>query len=332
MKENIKIFDKYFNRCKEQALKVKSTAHWLPNTIKECYALLKQTNDGNLERYINVLEQIQDYKPASYNLDELIIKIGKNNDITHNEQTKIKDIMRGLSPWRKGPYEFFGQFIDSEWHSDWKWERVKKHIKPLKNKTVLDIGCGNGYHCLKMANMGAKLAIGIDPSSLFLCQFWAMFNNIDIPTFILPMTFEQLPQRTQCFDTIFSMGVLYHRRSPFDHLIKIRPYLKKNGEFILETLIIDGQENGKVLVPKNRYAKMNNVWFLPTATTMLDWLIKACSENPRFLEAGYTSIKEQRKTDWMQLESLSDFLDKKNPLKTIEGEPAPFRGIFIADV
>ena len=45
------------------------------------------------------------------------------------------------------------------------------------------------------------------------------------------------------------MGVLYHRASPFDCLLQLKNQLTKGGELILETLVVDGDEN-TVLVPK----------------------------------------------------------------------------------
>ncbi len=60
------------------------------------------------------------------------------------------------------------------------------------------------------------------------------------------------------------MGVLYHRRSPVDHLYQLKSTLRPSGELVLETLIIDGDEQ-TVLLPKDRYARMrSNVWFIPS--------------------------------------------------------------------
>lgn len=60
------------------------------------------------------------------------------------------------------------------------------------------------------------------------------------------------------------MGVLYHRRSPIDHLTDLRDCLRSGGELVLETLVIEGKQ-GEVLVPEGRYARMRNVWFYPLA-------------------------------------------------------------------
>ena len=37
--------------------------------------------------------------------------------------------------------------------SDWKWDRIKEHISPLKNRLILDVGCGSGYLCAAFYEM-----------------------------------------------------------------------------------------------------------------------------------------------------------------------------------
>ncbi len=58
-------------------------------------------------------------------------------------------------PWRKGPFSLYGVNIDTEWRSDWKWDRVLPHLSPLKGRLVLDVGCGGGYHMWRMLGEGA---------------------------------------------------------------------------------------------------------------------------------------------------------------------------------
>src|SRR5574339_1065926 len=127
-----------------------------------------------------------------------------------------------------------------------------------------------------------------------------------------------MPQNSRAFDTIFSMGVLYHRRSPFDHLTDLRGALRSGGELVLETLVIEGGEHS-VLVPEGRYAKMKNVWFLPSPQTLMSWLHRAGFRNVRVIEVTATTGEEQRTTDWMRFESLLDYLDPNDHTKTIEG-------------
>jgi tRNA (mo5U34)-methyltransferase len=176
----------------------------------------------------------------------------------------------------------------------------------------------------------AKFVVGIDPTQLFLMQFNAVQHFIqDDSVHLLPLGVEQLPE-LQAFDTVFAMGVLYHRRSPIDFIYQLKAQLVKGGELVLETLIVDGDEN-TVLVPGERYAKMRNVWFLPSGKAMCAWLERCGFKNVRMVNTDITALDEQRKTDWVDTESLKDFIDPNDSTKTIEGYPAPQRAIFIAN-
>jgi tRNA (mo5U34)-methyltransferase len=236
-----------------------------------------------------------------------------------------------LHPWRKGPYRLFGIDIDTEWRSDWKWDRVQPHLSPLADRKVLDVGSGNGYHGWRMQGEGAEFVLGIDPTILFVMQYQMIRKYIGQTNhYVVPAGIEHLPKDLGFFDTVFSMGVLYHRRSPIDHLLELRDCLRPGGELVLETLIIDG-DLGQVLMPESRYAKMRNVWFLPSIDTMLLWLQRSGFHNARCVDVNVTSVEEQRVTEWMSFESLADFLDPEDNSKTIEGYPAPKRAVFIAN-
>jgi tRNA (mo5U34)-methyltransferase len=183
-----------------------------------------------------------------------------------------------------------------------------------------------------MLGAGAERVIGIDPSPRFVIQFLMLKHFLgDIPVDVLPIGIEALPNNMRFFDTTFSMGVFYHRRSPMDHLRELKATLKPGGQLVLETLIIDG-ELGECLVPEGRYAMMRNVWFLPSAPTLLSWLKKTGFSNPKLIDTSTTTIEEQRSTAWMRFQSLADFLDPNDPSKTVEGYSAPLRATFIADV
>lgn len=252
-------------------------------------------------------------------------------DLPTSQRQAIEQTLRELIPWRKGPYEIFGFPINTEWRSDWKWDRVAPHLDNLNGRHILDVGCGNGYHCWRMHGAGARRVIGIDPSPRFVMQFYSLKHFVgEVPVDVLPIGIEQLPANLGCFDTTFSMGVLYHRRSPMDHLRELRETLRAGGQLVLETLVIEGQM-GEVLVPEGRYAKMNNVWFLPAPDTLLSWLRKCGFKNPRMAEMNTTSLDEQRTTDWMLYHSLNEFLDPIDKSKTAEGHPAPIRATFIAE-
>src|SRR5690606_12666294 len=154
-------------------------------------------------------------------------------------------------------------------------------------------------------------------------QFHALQRYIADPAVgVLPLGIEALPPRLRFFDTVFSMGLLYHRRSPFDHLIELRDALRPGGQLVLETLVIEGRA-GEVLVPEERYARMGNVWFIPCVPTLAQWLKKVGFRQVQKVNVSVTTAEEQRPTEWMTFQSLPHCLDPDNPALTIEGYPAP---------
>lgn len=286
---------------------------------------------GDLRKWKLIIKELPELAVSSVELNSRFITINSTDKLPVSEHAKMIKLLRELMPWRKGPYKIFDLEIDTEWRSDLKWERLKNHIDPLSGKTVLDVGCGNGYHMWRMAGEGAKTVIGIDPYMLSNIQFYVLNKYIKSErVFLLPVGIEEMPQDMPAFDTVFSMGVLYHRRSPFDHLYELKALLSQGGELVLETLVIDGIF-GETLVPRGRYAKMRNVWFIPTPETLKSWLKRAGYKNIKLVDVSKTTSEEQRITEWMDFESLKDFLDPENPEKTIEGYPAPKRAIFTAN-
>ena len=200
----------------------------------------------------------------------------------------------------------------------------------LQGKNVLDVGCGSGYHSLRMFGAGAASVLGIDPTWLFVYQF-QIFKQCfpDLPVWVQPLAMEALNLPVS-FDTVFSMGVLYHRRDPIAHLQELKASLKPGGELILETLIVAGDAQ-TVLMPEDRYAAMRNVWFIPSIAALSLWLERLKFKQITVVDVTQTTSQEQRKTSWIHGDlSLEDFLDKENPQLTIEGHPAPNRVIISA--
>jgi len=223
--------------------------------------------------------------------------------------------------------------LESEWQGGLKWQRLQNHITPLKNRRVLDIGSGNGYFTLRMAMEGAKKVLGIEPFLLFNYQYAAiksLANNIT-NAILLPIRLEEMP-KLAIFDSVFSMGVLYHQRDYMQHLSQLKEMMASNAELILETLVVDGP-NGYSLIPEDRYAQMRNVHCLPSIKTLESWLIDAKFKNIKVIDINKTTPEEQRRTEWIgdNATSLEDFLNSSDPSLTKEGHPAPTRIIIICN-
>lgn len=303
-------------------------ASWLEVLPAQIAAWQKENLHGLFRNWEKSVDHLPLLQPQQ--LDLLHSVSAQREDLSDRQRQGIEKLLRNLMPWRKGPYSLYGTEIDTEWRSDWKWQRVAPHIGSLAGRTVLDVGCGSGYHMWRMVGAGAQLVVGIDPMQLFLCQFEAVRKLLgdDRRAHLLPLGIEQLPT-LQAFDTVFSMGVLYHRRSPLDHLLQLKNQLVSGGELVLETLVIEGDERD-VLVPGERYAQMRNVYFIPSAPALKNWLEKCGFVDVKIVDYALTSTDEQRRTGWMTSESLADFLDPHDPGKTVEGYPAPLRAVLVA--
>ena len=271
-------------------------------------------------------------RPAA-NLEDCatsIIEDAGQASATSDQTGQLRQILMQFHPWRKGPFCFFDQFIDTEWRSDLKWNRIQSHLD-LQGHMVLDVGCGNGYYGWRMLHAGATWVCGLDPFLLYVMQYEVIrkYASSVQHNYVLPVGDDVLVRDLRVFDTVFSMGVLYHRTSPIDHLQTLWHALKPGGQLVLETLVIDDHQ-ASVLVPEGRYAKMRNVWFIPSVAMLHRWLKRTGFRNMVTVDVTPTTTSEQRATDWMQFESLPNFLDPADSNLTIEGYPGPLRATIIA--
>ena len=283
--------------------------------------------NGNTAKWSSALKTLSQNRNC-----QCLVKDGKLI-ISCEEKTDdsiIYTALREFMPWRKGPWKILHIDVDTEWRSDMKWDRFAKFCD-FGGKKILDIGCGNGYYAYRAALSGAKFVLGVDPSiySYFQSQIPAKLCS-QIPVKILPLSQKDLPQNLPIFDIVFSMGVLYHHKNPREHLSHIYRLLAKNGELILETLIVDDKFFPDGLRPKGRYAKMRNVYEIPSIKKVENLLNSLNFKEIKLLNVTKTTNAEQRKTAWMTFESLEDFLDKRDDSKTVEGYPTPTRAIFYA--
>ncbi|MBC3764403.1 tRNA 5-methoxyuridine(34)/uridine 5-oxyacetic acid(34) synthase CmoB [Neptunicella marina] len=300
---------------------------WL-ETLPAQIAHWKKNQHGEFAKWQRLLEKLPQTAPSVIELADKV-QFGHAADISEYQQKQIEGLLKQFMPWRKGPFFIHDIHVDTEWRSDWKWDRVSPHISDLKDRLVLDVGCGSGYHMWRMLAQDPKLVTGIDPTALFLIQFQAIKHfNPDPRIHLMPVGIEDMPALKQ-FDTVFSMGVLYHRKSPVEFLQQLKSLLRPGGELVLETLVVEGDKH-TVLFAGDRYAQMRNVWFLPSTDALTVWLERIGFKDIKVVDKDQTSLDEQRSTEWMTGQSLKDFLDPNDSNLTIEGYPAPLRATLIA--
>ena len=311
-------FDMFFNDLSLQKFK------------KECLSKsLKafQVNNGNIPKWNEVIENLSDISMGNLSFNAPYLSVNGIGSTSDNIELNLKKLL----PWRKGPYLLNDLNLESEWQGDMKWQRLKNKITPLKNRRVLDVGAGNGYFTFRMGLEGAKKALGIEPFLLFNFQYAAIDALIkqNSNTILIPLRLEEMPSMP-VFDSVFSMGVLYHQRNHMEHLSLLKKMMAPNSELILETLIVEGPKNYS-LIPEGRYANMRNVYCLPSIETLKSWLLNSGYTNINVVDVSQTTIEEQRRTQWIgdKPASLEDFLDPSNPSLTQEGYPAPTRAVIL---
>jgi tRNA (mo5U34)-methyltransferase len=298
--------------------------HDMSSLQKLTSAKLKKPIQGDYPRWFKALSSLPDIEVnnVEYSSNAITCQADEIDGIL------IKQCYQGLMPWRKGPFELFDCFIDSEWQSWMKWNRIQEKLPPLENKLILDVGCGNGYYMFRMKAQNPLLLMGIDPGLLQVMQFWSIEKYAQSQAVVLPLAMEDLPTNLNYFDVVFSMGVLYHRKSPIHHILELAATIKQGGHLVLETLIVDGDEM-TCLLPTGRYAQMRNVWFLPSIAMLSTMIERNGFSNVKCINVTETTIEEQRSTQWMKFHSLEQFLSD-DLKKTKEGYKPPKRATLIA--
>ena len=222
--------------------------------------------------YRQAAEAIQRFHPSRIDCSNSMVSLGQSGDIDPSQLDQLDSVLKTFCPWKKGPFEIFGQQIDAEWRSDWKWDRLLPHISSLEGRRVADIGCHNGYFMFRMNDLSPQRVIGFEPVPK---HFWAfqMLQNLvrsDRLNFEL-LGVEHIHLFSRFFDSIFCLGILYHHTDPIGLLRKMHQALAPKGELIVDCQGIPG-EMPVALTPKKRYAKAKGIWFLPTQSCLENWM------------------------------------------------------------
>ena len=291
-----------------------------------CIDVLRSARHGDLPRWTAALAKLPRLEASNVSFGPTVSAgFGSGERFLEPEERRdLEQALRDLLPWRKGPFDLFGVFVDAEWRSHLKWARVAPHVE-LAGCHVLDVGCGNGYYGWRMIEAGAESVTGVDPSLLYTLQ------NVAIGAYlghgrnlVLPLRLEDLAVQ-QPFDVVFSMGVAYHRRDPADHVRALTRHTHAESTVVLESLVVDGAP-----LKSGRYAAMRNVHVVPNVPLLRGWLADAGFHHAELVDVSATTPAEQRATSWMPYHSLADALDPSNPERTVEGYPAPRRAVMIA--
>ncbi len=281
--------------------------------------------DPRYQAMLNALSSLPEIKISKFSADADTVSIGAAKDLNVETKTLITQAIEAFIPWRKGPFDIFGEVINAEWRSELKWKRVLPHLLPLKGRKVCDIGCNNGYFMYRMLPLMPELVVGLEPESRHVLNFNFLQKYARAePLYFEPLGIEHLDLYPGFFDTVFCMGILYHHTDPIGLLKKIFGAMAKGGQLIVECQGIPGEEP-VALMPENRYAKARGFWWLPTRTCLEHWMQRSGFTKVKCFEDLALTGEEQRRSSHAPIDSLDNFLDKDDPSKTVEGYPAPRR-------
>lgn len=112
-----------------------------------------------------------------------------------------------------------------------EWHQLKALFPDLNGKSVLDLGCGYGWHCKYAVECGAKQVLGIDLSEKMIHE--AKRENADPKIAYRVCGLDAYNYPDDSFDCVISNLVLHYIADIDAIFKKIHLTLKKDGVFLL---------------------------------------------------------------------------------------------------
>ena len=98
---------------------------WLPDLVTRHQSIIdRRLGHGDLKRWSEAMSRIPSMDPASRTLGRAV---GLEH-IPEAAEQQLENALRGLMPWRKGPFKFGPIDLDTEWRSDLKWDRLQAKL------------------------------------------------------------------------------------------------------------------------------------------------------------------------------------------------------------
>jgi len=109
---------------------------WLPELVIRHQSVIdRRLGHGDLKRWSEALSSIPETDSSSATLGRAV----GLEQIPSSTEQQLENALRGLMPWRKGPFKFGPITLDTEWRSDLKWDRLHSKIDLTKHR-ILDVG------------------------------------------------------------------------------------------------------------------------------------------------------------------------------------------------
>ncbi|MEK5428402.1 class I SAM-dependent methyltransferase [Cytobacillus sp. FSL R7-0680] len=112
-----------------------------------------------------------------------------------------------------------------------EWQTLKGMLPTFQDKTVLDLGCGFGWHCRFAAEHGAKSVVGVDISEKMISKAKTMSQDFENVTYIRS-TIEDMQIKERHYDVIVSSLALHYVPDFEEVANNVHKGLVKGGQFI----------------------------------------------------------------------------------------------------
>ena len=264
-----------------------------------------------------IIKILKKFRNSSYQFDKLLYSGKKLGSYLSYKKNKIfrEDVETG---------ELFGTLWQDRMNNKslnslpilkGLFKRANFNIKKLKNKTVLDMGCGSGRFTTSLAKLGVKKAFGVDKgrAGLKIAKKYAKKNKIKNLQYKNASVLN-LPFKNERFDFVFCKGVLHHTGNLKKGLNEFYRVMKKNGEGFLYLYGSGGifwnsrklMRNIMKKIPYKKAFKILKTIEMPARRTI-------------FLDSWYVEIEEHVNKKFLKNlfnKKKLKFFKYNNPLKT----------------
>ncbi|WP_413381977.1 class I SAM-dependent methyltransferase [Alkalihalobacillus sp. 1P02AB] len=111
-----------------------------------------------------------------------------------------------------------------------EWHVLQPLIPDLQGKSVLDLGCGFGWHCKYALEQGASKVVGVDISTKMLEKARTLIKDERVEFIEQPIEDIEFPAYS--FDVVISSLAFHYLRSFSEVVKKISNLLKPGGTLI----------------------------------------------------------------------------------------------------
>ncbi|MCV9926097.1 class I SAM-dependent methyltransferase [Flavobacterium sp. LS1R49] len=111
-----------------------------------------------------------------------------------------------------------------------EWYVLREMLPEFKDRNVLDLGCGYGWHCIYAKEQGAKNVVGVDLSEKMIQK--AKENSKGLTIDYKQGAIEDIDFKPEEFDIVISSLAFHYVKDLETVFNKINQYLKKGGSFV----------------------------------------------------------------------------------------------------